>query len=143
MKPTYRTGGESDSRHMQLFVLHGLIAGAPDSSGHRPRIASDVGLPGKRRTRRSWNADAHHPQGSAMTERRPYPSDISDTRRAPIGPTPTARQQARTDRRLTGEPARTDLREVFNALLYLNRTGIAWKYPPHDLPPHGTVYHYY
>jgi transposase len=32
---------------------------------------------------------------------------------------------------------------VFNALLDLNRTGCAWKYPPHDFPPHGTVYHYY
>ena len=78
-----------------------------------------------------------------MTERRPYPSDISDARWALIGPTLTAWQQARIDRRPTGEPARTDVREVFNALLYLNRTGIAWKYLPHDFPPHSTVYYYY
>jgi transposase len=37
----------------------------------------------------------------------------------------------------------TDLREVFNALLYLNRTGISWRYIPHDLPLKGTVYYYY
>jgi transposase len=78
-----------------------------------------------------------------MTERRPYPSDVSDARWTLIGPTLTAWQQARIDRRPTGEPARTDVREIFNALLYLNRTGIAWKYLPHDFPPHGTVYYYY
>ncbi len=32
---------------------------------------------------------------------------------------------------------------VFNAILYLNRTGIPWKYLPHDFPGHGTVYFYY
>ncbi len=78
-----------------------------------------------------------------MTNRSPYPSDISDARRALIGLFLTARQQARIDRRPTGGPARTDVREVFNALLYLNRTGIAWKYLPHGFPPHGTVYYYY
>jgi transposase len=78
-----------------------------------------------------------------MTERRAYPSDISDARWALIEPTLTAWQQARIDRRPTGEPARTDVREVFNAILYVNRTGIAWKYLPHDFPPHSTVYYYY
>jgi transposase len=78
-----------------------------------------------------------------MTERRPYPCDISDARWALIEPTLTAWQQARIDRRPTGEPARTDIREVFNAILYVNRTGIPWKYLPHDFPPKGTVYYYY
>jgi hypothetical protein len=27
--------------------------------------------------------------------------------------------------------------------LCLNRTGLAWKYLPHDFPPHATVYSYY
>lgn len=78
-----------------------------------------------------------------MTPRRAYPSDISDARWALIEPTLTAWRQARLDRRPTGKPAPTDLREIFNAILYVNRTGIAWKYLPHDLPPHGTVYAYY
>jgi transposase len=78
-----------------------------------------------------------------MTARRAYPSDISDARWALIEPTLSAWQQARIDRRPTGEPARTDVREVFNAILYVNRTGIAWKYLPHDFPPHSTVYYYY
>lgn len=37
-------------------------------------------------------------------------------------------------------PAPASLRDIFNAILYVNRTGIAWKYLPHDFPPHGTVY---
>jgi transposase len=78
-----------------------------------------------------------------VTAHRAYPSDISDARWALIAPTLTAWQQARIDRRPTGEPARTDVREVFNAILYVNRTGIAWKYLPHDFPPHTTVYYYY
>ena len=78
-----------------------------------------------------------------MTARRAYPSDICDARRELIGPALLAWQQERIDRRPTGEPARTDLREVFNALLYLNRTGVSWRYLPHDLPPRGTVYFYY
>lgn len=78
-----------------------------------------------------------------MTGRRAYPSDLSDARWALIEPTLTAWRQARLDRRPTGEPAPTDLREVFDAILYVNRTGIAWKYLPHDFPNHRTVYGYY
>jgi transposase len=78
-----------------------------------------------------------------MTVRKAYPSDLSDARWALIEPTLTAWRQARLDRRPTGQPATLELREVFNAILYLNRTGIAWKYLPHDFPPHGTVYFYY
>ena len=33
-----------------------------------------------------------------------------------------------------------DLREVFNALRYLVRSGCAWRRLPHDLPPHYAVY---
>jgi transposase len=42
-----------------------------------------------------------------------------------------------------GQPAQVELRDVFNAILYVNRTGIPWKYLPHDFPNHGTVYAYY
>lgn len=40
-------------------------------------------------------------------------------------------------------PIQHDLREIVNAVLYVNRTGIPWEYLPHDFPPHKTVYHYY
>lgn len=78
-----------------------------------------------------------------MSERKPYPSDLSDARWALIEPTLTAWRQARLDRRPTGQPAKVELREVFNAILYINRTGIAWRYLPHDFPSHGAVYAYY
>ncbi|GAA2821095.1 IS5 family transposase [Nonomuraea rubra] len=78
-----------------------------------------------------------------MNPRRPYRSDLSDARWALTEPTLTAWRQARLDRRPTGAPAPTDLRDIFNAILYLNRTGVAWAYLPHDFPPHGTVYSSY
>ncbi|WP_066946661.1 IS5 family transposase [Microtetraspora fusca] len=78
-----------------------------------------------------------------MTPRRAYPADISDARWALIEPTLAAWRQARLERRPTGQAARTDLRDIFDAILYVNRTGIAWKYLPHDFPPHPTVYSYY
>ncbi|MFI6967309.1 IS5 family transposase [Streptomyces sp. NPDC050255] len=78
-----------------------------------------------------------------MSERKPYPSDLSDARWALIEPTLMAWRQARLDRRPTGKPAKVELRDVFNAILYINRTGIPWKYLPHDFPNHGTVYAYY
>jgi hypothetical protein len=67
-----------------------------------------------------------------VSERKPYPSDLSDARWALIEPTLTAWRKARLDRRPTGQPAKVDLRDVFNAILYVNRTGIPWKYLPHD-----------
>ena len=82
-----------------------------------------------------------------MTERRAYPSDLSDARWSLIAPRLTAWRQARTDARTSiGVKGRTpthDLREIFNAILYVNRTGIAWRYLPHDFPPHATVYGYF
>ncbi|MFF3411764.1 IS5 family transposase [Streptomyces sp. NPDC002742] len=78
-----------------------------------------------------------------MIERKPYPSDLSDARWALIEPTLTAWRKARLDRRPTGRPAKVDLRDAFDALLYVNRTGIPWKYLPHDFPNHAAVYAYY
>jgi len=65
-----------------------------------------------------------------VSERKLYPSDLSDARWALIEPTLAAWRKARLDRRPTGQPAKVDLRDVFNALLYVNRTGILWKYLP-------------
>lgn len=36
-----------------------------------------------------------------------------------------------------------DLKEIVNAILYVNRTGVPWEYLPHDFPPFKTVYDYY
>lgn len=68
---------------------------------------------------------------------------MSDARWALIEPTSSAWRKARLDRRPTGQPAKVELRDMFNAILYVNRTGIPWKYVPHDFPALGTVYAYY
>ncbi|BCL12651.1 IS5 family transposase [Micromonospora sagamiensis] len=78
-----------------------------------------------------------------MAERPAYPSDLSDARWALIAPRLAAWRQARTDAGVGGRTATHDLREIFNAILYVNRTGIAWRYLPHDLPPWQTVYGYF
>jgi transposase len=78
-----------------------------------------------------------------VTERPAYPSDLSDARWALIAPRLTAWRQARADAGVGGRTASHDLREIFNAILYVNRTGIAWRYLPHDLPPWQTVYGYF
>ncbi|WP_328414360.1 IS5 family transposase [Micromonospora sp. NBC_00389] len=78
-----------------------------------------------------------------MAERPAYPSDLSDARWALIAPRLTAWRQARTDAGIGGRTATHDLREIFNAILYVNRTGIAWRYLPHDFPPWQTVYGYF
>jgi len=78
-----------------------------------------------------------------MTDRAAYPSDLSDARWGLIEGRLTAWRQARTDAGVRGRVAEHDLREIFNAILYVNRTGIAWRYMPHDLPPWQTVYWYF
>jgi transposase len=78
-----------------------------------------------------------------MTDRAAYPSDLSEARWALIAPRLTAWRQARTDAGVGGRTATHDLREIFNAILYVNRTGAPWRYLPHDLPPWQTVYWYF
>jgi transposase len=78
-----------------------------------------------------------------MTQRRAYPSDLSDARWALIEPTLTAGRTARLARGIGIKKPTHDLREIVNALLYLNRTGCAWRYLPHDFPPHQTVHWYF
>lgn len=78
-----------------------------------------------------------------MPSRRAYPSDLSDARWQLIAPRLTAWRQGRTDAGVQGRRPTHDLREIFNAILYVNRTGIAWRYLPHDFPSHATVYGYF
>ena len=68
-----------------------------------------------------------------MTTRKPYPSDVSDEEWAFVAPyLALLREDA---------PQRNhDLREVFNGLRWIVRTGSAWRYMPHDLPPWEAVY---
>ncbi|MFD4530136.1 IS5 family transposase [Streptomyces sp. NPDC058470] len=76
-----------------------------------------------------------------MTRRRPYPSGLSDARWELIGPTLTTWRTERRGKSLDiGRPPRHDLRRIMDAILYVDRTGIPWRYLPHDFAPRETVY---
>jgi putative transposase len=67
--------------------------------------------------------------------RKPYPSDMTDQQWAviqPLIPVPTV-----------GRPRTNDMREVLNAIFYLNRSGCQWDMLPHDLPAKSTVYNHF
>src|SRR5512132_293286 len=67
--------------------------------------------------------------------RKPYPSDLTDEQweivRLLI---PVSR---------VGRPREVDMREVLNAIFYLDRAGCQWDMLPHDFPPKSTVYDYF
>src|SRR5215213_5031912 len=68
-----------------------------------------------------------------MATRKPYPSDVSEEEWAFVAPYLA----------LVGEDApqrNHDLREVFDGLRWIVRTGSAWRYMPHELPPWEAVY---
>lgn len=70
--------------------------------------------------------------------RKPYPSDLTDEQWSLLEPLiPPARQNR------GGRPRDVNMREVVNAILYLNRSGCQWDMLPHDLLPKSTVYDYF
>jgi len=116
--------------------------GLPGFNAYRPGIVSGS-LSSRTDGHDVRQVEAPTPYACFMTERRPYPSDLSDARWALIAPRLTAWRQARTDAGVSGRTPTHDLRDIFNAILYINRTGIAWRYLPHDFPPYRTVYGYF
>ncbi|HSB70581.1 MAG TPA: IS5 family transposase [Candidatus Methylomirabilis sp.] len=67
--------------------------------------------------------------------RKPYPSDLTDAQWAIIEPLiPVSK---------VGRPRTNDMREVLNAIFYLNRSGCQWDMLPHDLPAKSTVYNHF
>ncbi len=67
------------------------------------------------------------------TPRKPYPTDVSDEEWAFIAPYLTLMREDAPQRR-------HDLRELFNGLRFIARTGLQWRFMPHDLPPWPAVY---
>jgi len=67
---------------------------------------------------------------------RGYPSDLTEQEWAILEPLiPPAKTG--------GHPRTTDMREVLNALFYVDRTGCQWRALPHDFPPWSTVWSYF
>jgi putative transposase len=69
------------------------------------------------------------------TARKPYPSDLTDAEWALIEPLIPVHK--------VGRPRAVNMREVLNAIRYLNRSGCQWDMLPHDLPPKSSVYDYF
>ena len=65
--------------------------------------------------------------------RKPYPSDVSDEEWAFVAPYLTLMSEDAPQRDYP-------LREVFNGLRWIVRTGAQWRMMPNDLPPWSTVY---
>src|SRR5215210_5023789 len=68
-----------------------------------------------------------------MATRKPYPSDVSDEEWAFLTPYLALVREDAPQREY-------DLREVFDGLRWILRTGSAWRCMPHDLPPWEAVY---
>src|SRR4051812_25898177 len=66
----------------------------------------------------------------------PDPSDLTDEQWSLLAPLlpPTCKK---------GRPRQTDMREMVNAICYINRAGCPWRMLPRDLPPWRTVYNYF
>jgi transposase len=65
--------------------------------------------------------------------RKSYPSDVSDDEWAFVAPYLTLMDE-------TAPQRRHSLREVFNGLRFIVRTGLQWRFMPNDLPPWPAVY---
>jgi transposase len=66
-------------------------------------------------------------------DRKAYPSDVSDEEWALVAPYLTLMTEDAPQREYP-------LREVFNGLRWIVRTGAQWRWLPHDLPPWPVVY---
>ena len=67
--------------------------------------------------------------------RKAYPSDLTDRQWAIIEPLIPVNT--------VGRPRQVCMREVLNAIFYLNRSGCQWDMLPHDLPAKSSVYDYF
>lgn len=65
----------------------------------------------------------------SMAKRRPYPSDLSDVRWELVEPVLAAWRFERRGRALDfGRPPEHNLRDIMDAVLYVDRTGVQWHY---------------
>ena len=70
-----------------------------------------------------------------------YPSDLTDAQWVVVEPIVNYKSEEELYK--GGRPRTVDLRSVVNALLYMDRTGVQWRYIPSDFPPSGTIRYYF
>ena len=79
--------------------------------------------------------DKHRRKPEPKPHRMGYPTDLTDKEWAILEP---VLKEAGV-----GSPRNHHLRDIVDAINYQTRTGCAWRYLPHDLPPWSTVHAYY
>ena len=67
--------------------------------------------------------------------RQPYPSDMTDAQWELLADLFPEAQ--------TGRPREVSIPDVVDAIFYVNRTGVQWRYLPHDYPRWDVVYSYF
>ena len=72
------------------------------------------------------------PETEHASMRKPYPSDLTDEQWAVVKPLIPGNA--------TGRPRVHPVREILDAVLYVNRAGCQWDMLPHDFPHKNTVY---
>lgn len=65
-----------------------------------------------------------------------YPSDLTDEQWDHL-------KQYLPSAKSGGRPREADLREIINAIFYVNKTSCPWRWLPLDYPPWQTVYTYF
>jgi len=68
--------------------------------------------------------------------RKPYKTDLTDQQWEELQPLIPPHHPG-------GRPRRQDMREIINGILYVLRTGCAWRHMPHDLPNPKTCWFYF
>ena len=67
-----------------------------------------------------------------------YPSDLTDEEWQRLEPL-----FEEVEPYTTGRPREKDLREIVNAIFYLNKTGCQWRYLPKDFPSYKLISYYH
>jgi putative transposase len=69
-------------------------------------------------------------------KREPYPSDLTNKEWEKL-------QSILPPKSGYGTPAKTELREIWNAIFYVLRSGCSWRMLPHDFPQWKLVYYHF
>jgi transposase len=123
-----------DSTIYRLLNRHGSRqrgAGASPALVPESTRTHENTLPVRARRKQSFPPKASHERSS-----RCYPSDLTDQEWAILEPLIPAAKEG-------GRRRTTDMRNVLNAILYVDRTGCQWRALPHDFPPWSTVWSYF
>ncbi len=127
-----------DSSIYRLLNRHGWRQrGADVKASSSPDPALESTRPhGNTVSVRARRKQPFSPKATRKQSSRCYPSDLTDQEWAILEPLiPPAKEG--------GRPRTTDMRDVLNALFYVDRTGCQWRALPHDFPPWSTVWSYF